>query len=117
MLLAFGRLYTLSHVVNGKQGDPLISAEYPAAEFKSVLDCGGEAGMVLAALRNGVLRVRFDGPDAVAARLADIAGQRGAVIERGALEPALDLLGRDDAEAACRAFLAAEREAPPRRFP
>jgi hypothetical protein len=95
----------------------IASSEYPAAEFTSVLDCGGEAGMVLAALRHGVPRVRFDGPDAVAARLADIAGQSGAVIERGALEPALDLLGRDDAETACRAFLAAERDAPPHRFP
>ena len=94
----------------------IASSEYPAAEFASVLDCGGEAGMVLAALRHGVSRVRFDGSDAVAARLTDIAGQSGAVIERGALEPALDLLGRDDAETACRAFLAPERDDPPHRF-
>jgi hypothetical protein len=94
----------------------IARSEYPAVQFMSVLDCGDEAGMVLAALRHGVLRVRFDGPDAVAARLADIAGQCGAVIERGALEPALDLLGRDDIETICRAFLAAERDAPSNRF-
>jgi hypothetical protein len=73
--------------------------------------------MVLAALRHGLKRVRFDGPDAVAARLADIAAQRGAAIERGALEPALDLIDRDDPEALCRAFLAAECHALPDRFP
>jgi hypothetical protein len=95
----------------------IASSDYPAVEFTSVLDCGDEAGMVLAALRHGVLRVRFDGPDAVAARLADIAGQCGAVIERGALEPALDLLGQADAETICRAFLAAERDGPANRFP
>jgi hypothetical protein len=95
----------------------IASSDYPAVEFTSVLDCGDEAGMVLAALRHGVLRVRFDGPDAVAARLADIAGQCGAVIERGALEPALDLLGQDDAETICRTFLAAERDGPANRFP
>lgn len=94
----------------------IASSEYPAVEFTSVLDCGDEAGIVLAALRHGVSRVRFDGPDSVAARLADIAGQCGAVIERGALEPALDLLGRDDIETICRAFLAAERSEQPNRL-
>jgi hypothetical protein len=95
----------------------IAGSEYPAADFTAILDCGDEAGMVLAALRHGILRVRFDGADAVAARLADIAGQCGAVIERGALEPALDLLGRDDAETICRMFLAAERDDPANRLP
>jgi hypothetical protein len=95
----------------------IASSEYPAVEFTSVLDCGDEAGTVLAALRHGVSRVRYDGPDAVAARLADIAGQSGATIERGALEPALDLLGHDDIETVCRAFLAAEPHAAANRFP
>jgi hypothetical protein len=92
-------------------------SEFPAVACACVLDCGDEPGMVLAALRHGLKRVRFDGPDAVAARLADIAAQRGAAIERGALEPALDLIDRDDPEALCRAFLAAERHALPDRFP
>jgi len=80
-----------------------------------VLDCGDAPGMVLAALRQGLKRVRFDGTDAVAERLAEIAAQCGAAIERTAPAPALDLLGRDDPEATCRAFLAAERDAPPDR--
>ncbi len=93
----------------------MAHGDVPAARFSAVLDCGGEPGVVLAALRRGLKRVRFDGSDAVAERLADIAAQCGAVIERMALEPALDLLGCDDPEAACRAFLAAEHEIPPGR--
>jgi len=30
VLLAAGRLYSLGHVVNGKQNDPLVVAEVPA---------------------------------------------------------------------------------------
>jgi hypothetical protein len=81
--------------------------EFPSTAFSSVLDCGDAPGMVLAALRQGLRRVRFTGPGATAARLADIAGQCDAVIERGPLEPALDLLDRSDPGALCRAFLAA----------
>ncbi len=33
-MLATGRLYTLGHVVNGKQGDPVIRAEISAADFQ-----------------------------------------------------------------------------------
>jgi spore maturation protein SpmA len=33
-MLATGRLYTVSHVVNGRQGDPLIVAEIPANAFQ-----------------------------------------------------------------------------------
>jgi len=85
----------------------MARGELPAAEFSCVLDCGGAAGMVLAALRQGLRRVRFDGPAATADRLADIAVQCGAVIERAPLGPTLDLLDHDDPGTACRAFLAA----------
>ncbi len=34
LLLAMGRLYTLGNVVNGKQGDPIVSAEIPAKDFQ-----------------------------------------------------------------------------------
>ena len=95
----------------------LAREEFPAVACTCVLDCGGEPGMVLAALRHGLKRVRFDGPDAVAARLAEIAAHYEAAIERRALEPALDLIDRDDPEALCRAFLAAERPSLPNRFP
>ncbi len=34
VLLATGRMYTISHVVNGKQGDAVVTKEIPAAEFQ-----------------------------------------------------------------------------------
>jgi len=95
----------------------LAREDFPAVDCAIVLDCGGAPGVVLAALRQGLPRVRFDGPDATAARLAEIAAQCEAAIERGALEPALDLLDREDAETLCRTFLAAERHTLPSRFP
>jgi hypothetical protein len=84
----------------------MARGEVPAAEVSCVLDCGDAAGMVLAALRQGVPRVLFAGPAATTARLADIAAQCGAVLERGPLEPKLDLLDRRDPAALCRDFLA-----------
>jgi hypothetical protein len=71
----------------------------PEARFSALLDCGDEAGTVLAALRAGVEGVIFTGRADVAARLADIARQRGARFETARLA-ALDL-GAD--------FFAAER--------
>jgi acyl-CoA reductase-like NAD-dependent aldehyde dehydrogenase len=61
---------------------------------------------VLAALRAGVRRVRFEGSAEAASHLGEIAAQYGATIERGAHAPALDLLDAADPEAACRAYLA-----------
>jgi hypothetical protein len=80
--------------------------ELPSVACSSVLDCGDAPGIVLAALRQGLRRVRFTGPAATAARLADIAAQCHAVLERAPLEPALDLLDQSDPAALCRAFLA-----------
>ena len=34
ILLAAGRLYTLNHIVNGKQGDPIIVAEYSTSDLQ-----------------------------------------------------------------------------------
>jgi hypothetical protein len=82
------------------------AAEFPEVRLSAVLDCGDEAGTALAALRHGLRRIRVTGSPAAAERLADIAGQLGAVIERGELRPALDLLDCRDFEASCRAFLA-----------
>jgi hypothetical protein len=93
----------------------MACGEFPAAKCSCVLDCGDAAGMVLAALRQGLPRVRFAGPAATAARLAGIAAQCGAVLERNPLEPALDLLDQHDPETSCRAFLAAERGVLPKR--
>jgi hypothetical protein len=59
----------------------ILRSEFPEVEFDAVLDCADEPGAALGALRAGVKRVRFAGHREAAARLADIAGQRGAVVE------------------------------------
>jgi acyl-CoA reductase-like NAD-dependent aldehyde dehydrogenase len=80
-------------------------SEFPRCAVTAVLDCGEEPGTVLAAFRHGIRRVRFTGSEAAASRLADIAGQLGAVIERGDIGPVLDLLDCPDPEASCRIYL------------
>jgi fructose/tagatose bisphosphate aldolase len=82
------------------------AADHPAAQVASILDCGEEAGSVLAAFRAGLKHVRFTGPDAAREKLAALAEARGAILEREAAEPVLALDGRRDAAAVCRAFLA-----------
>lgn len=66
-------------------------AAVPAAQCTSLLDCGDDAGAAQAAIRAGVGGVIFTGRADVAARLADIAHQRGVhfVAQRPAV--ALDL--------------------------
>ena len=81
-------------------------AEFPEVEVAAVLDCGSEAGTILAALRHGIKRVRFTGSDTACAPLRDIAQQLGAEIETGAAPDALDLRDEPDPEAAARAYLA-----------
>ena len=82
-------------------------ADFPEVAVTAVLDCGGEAGTVLAALRHGIKRVRFTGKDAALASLRDIAQELGAEIETGTAPDALDLLSEPDPEASTRAYLAA----------
>jgi hypothetical protein len=53
----------------------------PEAQFSAFLDCGDEAGAVLAALRTEIKGVIFTGRADVARRLADIARQQGAQLE------------------------------------
>jgi hypothetical protein len=77
----------------------------------AVLDCGDEPGTTLAALRAGIKRVRFNGDDAVTARLTAIAAALGAVIESGAPVPALDLLDARDPARACRGYLTGNKTA------
>jgi len=78
--------------------------QVPSAVFIGVLDCDDRADLVQAALRQGLKHVCFRGSNAVAARLADIARQRGAALRRRRPR-ALDLCAHADAEAACRAWL------------
>lgn len=52
-------------------------AAVPAARFSAVLDCGDEPGAAMAAIRAGAETIVFTGRPDVAARLADIASERG----------------------------------------
>jgi hypothetical protein len=63
----------------------------PTAECIVILDCGGDAGAVLAAIRAGVAAIVFTGRADVAARLADIAAQRGSRLLTARPQAALDL--------------------------
>ena len=84
----------------------LAQASYPEAQMESVLDCGAEAGVALAALRMGFKRVGFSGGDNARAKLEEIARALGATIESGGAPDALDLRDGKDAEASCRSYLA-----------
>jgi hypothetical protein len=63
----------------------------PEAQCTSLLDCGDDAGAAQAAIRAGVEAIVFAGRADVAARLADIAGQRGVRLATERPQPALDL--------------------------
>lgn len=63
----------------------------PAARATALLDCGEDAGAAQAAIRAGIEGIVFTGRADVAARLADIAGQRGAMLLKRRPQPALDL--------------------------
>jgi delta 1-pyrroline-5-carboxylate dehydrogenase len=66
-------------------------AGVPAAKATALLDCGDDAGAAQGAIRAGVEGIVFTGRTDVAARLADIAGQRDATLVTSRPEPALDL--------------------------
>jgi len=83
----------------------LAAAEHSDTQVSAMLDCGASPGQVLAALRQGIVRVRFTGRASAAAKLTAIARRQGAEIVRGRLK-ALDLLDVDDPEGACRNWLA-----------
>ncbi|HXP77322.1 MAG TPA: hypothetical protein VN823_24515 [Stellaceae bacterium] len=84
-------------------------ADFPEVDVTTVLDCGKEAGTILAALRHGFKRVRFTGVEAALVPLREIARELGAEIETGDRPEALDLLGENDPKAAARAYLAAAK--------
>jgi hypothetical protein len=82
-------------------------ADFPEVEVTAILDCGGEPGTALGALRHGIKRVRLTGNEAALPSLRDIAQGLGAEIEAGTAPDALDLADQADPEAATRAYLAA----------
>lgn len=87
-----------------------VAAEFPETDISGVLDCAAAPGHALAALRQGIGRIRFTGRGRARARLASIAKALGAVLE-GPAPDALDLAGEADPEAACRARLSTSRDA------
>lgn len=77
----------------------------PGALAAAVLDCGDDPGFALAALREGVKAIRVDARPEVRAKLADIAGQRGATLMADRPDPVCDLNTGADALAAARDWL------------
>lgn len=80
------------------------AAAHPGLPVAAVLDCADRPGDVQGAIAAGTPALLFTGPAAVAARLADIAARRGAVLLT-ALPAALDLRTARDPERACRDWL------------
>jgi len=78
--------------------------EVPDAEVSSILDCADKPGLVMAAFRQGVLRVRFTGAQETAERLQAMADAESLHLITGPLET-LDLLDVKDKAAACRDWL------------
>ena len=73
-----------------------------------VIDCGDDAGLVMAALREGCRRVAFSGSEGIAQKLADMAGQLGAELRHETTPPGALVLSPDaDARAAVLAWLRA----------
>ena len=66
-------------------------AAVPEARSMALLDCSDDAGAAQAAIRAGIEGIVFTGRAEIAARLADVAGQRGALLLTTRPEPALDL--------------------------
>ncbi len=79
--------------------------DMPGADVTAMIDCGEDAGLALNALRHGLTAIRLRAGAAAMAAVADIAAQMGAIIDPDPEGPALDLLDRPDAPAACRAWL------------
>ncbi len=82
----------------------MASEERPEVRVNSVIDCGDQPGHVMAALRQGLKRVRFTGSKTTAAMLGDLASQYDAEIVTGALR-AHDLMDQAKPETACRRWL------------
>ena len=55
-----------------------LQALAAAAGHELLIDCGDDAGLVMAALRSGCRKLAFSGDRATAARLADMAAELGA---------------------------------------
>ena len=69
-----------------------------------LIDCGDDAGLVMAALRTGCRRIAFSGSAELGRRLGDMAAQLGAVLIMEAQAPEVVMLQpEDDGDAVLRA--------------
>ncbi len=86
----------------------MASQERPEAQVSALIDCGDRPGHVMAALRQGLKRVRFTGPRSTAEILGNLDSQYDAEIVTGALRAhdlAHDLKDQAKPETACRRWL------------
>ena len=90
----------------GYAGVGYLKALGAQAGHELLVDCGDDAGLVMAALRTGCRRIAFSGSDELGRRLGDMAAQLGAVLVVEAQAPeAVMLQPEDDAAATLRARL------------
>ena len=84
-------------------------AQHPDAEAEAVLDCGGEPGLALGAIRADIEAIRIKAPAPVHARIAAIATAAGCRLVTNARIRALDLLDARDPQREVDAWLRAAR--------
>jgi acyl-CoA reductase-like NAD-dependent aldehyde dehydrogenase len=88
----------------GYAGVGYLKALGDEVRHELLIDCGADAGLVMAALRTGCRRIAFSGSAEVGRRLADMAGQLGAALVVEAHAPDVIMLQpEDDAAAILRA--------------
>lgn len=78
-----------------------------AAGHELLIDCGDDAGLVMAALRTGCRRLVFSGSGETFGRLAEMAAEVGATLRhQTGSAAALELSPDDDARKRCLSWLA-----------
>jgi hypothetical protein len=88
----------------GYAGVGYLKALCDEVGYELLIDCGDDAGLVMAALRTGCRRIAFSGSDELGRRLGDIAAQLGAaLIMEGQTPEVVMLQPEDDAAAILRA--------------
>jgi hypothetical protein len=94
----------------GYAGVGYLKALGEQAGQELVIDCGDDAGLVMAALRTGCRRLVFSGSDEIGRRLGDMAEQLGAELVAEAPAPeVLILQPEEDAAAMLRGRLSSRR--------
>ncbi len=78
-----------------------MTAPARAAGLEVRIDCGGDAGFAMAAIRTGWRHLHMSGVDAMLAKIEDMVGQVGGTLYRS-LPPAIDLAQADRPEAALK---------------